>query len=358
MFTSHSLKHKKDSSILASASSSFPVINVDYLESEFSGHGVSFAEIGESCVVRMRMENGSLTTLMLPSGLITSYKARMWHGGTVELLHTNVADGGDGNAVIQGGVSLGLMLGIEDGMNKWSPKTWVLHDVKGSPQEFIQVELMSSDSEKTVEIKYTVTLHPDNLTSEIAVTNSTSSSIQLIGSFLSHLTVSSPDATYAIGLEGSNYLNKPPVETHFSIIPPDFKDKQTGQGQSWVKTVFPGLLPNWGSNGNADAKCVVKEDEEIELVEDDNYAQLTDKMSRIYTYAPTRFSFNDRGRRNSVGIGRDGFEELYIFSPGSTKDFYGKYSFVCTGPSAMLKPINISPEDIWRGGQFIYNPNM
>ncbi|KAI3963805.1 hypothetical protein MKW92_019895, partial [Papaver armeniacum] len=76
----------------------------------------------------MRMENGSLTTLMLPSGLITSYKARMWHGGTVELLHTNVADGDDGSAVIQGGVSLGLMLGSEDGMNKWSPKTWVLHD--------------------------------------------------------------------------------------------------------------------------------------------------------------------------------------------------------------------------------------
>ncbi|RZC77774.1 hypothetical protein C5167_002017 [Papaver somniferum] len=261
------------------------------------------------------MENGSLTTLMLPSGLITSYKARMWHGGTVELLHTNVADGGDGNAVIQGGVSLGLMLGIEDGMNKWSPKTWVLHDV----------ELMSSDSEKTVEIKYTVTLHPDNLTSEIAVTNSTSSSIQLIGSFLSHLTVSSPDATYAIGLEGSNYLNKPPVETHFSIIPPDFKDKQTGQGQSWVKTVFPGLLPNWGSNGNADAKCVVKEDEEIELVEDDNYAQLTDKMSRIYTYAPTRFSFNDRGRRNSVGIGRDGFEELSISNVKTNKHKSGRY---------------------------------
>ncbi|MCL7026972.1 hypothetical protein MKW94_029489 [Papaver nudicaule] len=361
VFTSHPLKHKKDLSMLASASSSFPPINVDYLESEFSGHGVSFAEIGESCVVRMRTENGSLSTLMLPSGLITSYKARMWHGGTVELLHTNVADGDDGSAVIQGGVSLGLMLASEDG-NKWSPRTWVLHDVKGSPQDCIQVELMSSDSEKTVEIKYTLTLHPDNLTSEIAVTNSTSSSIQLVGSFMSHLTVSSPDATYAIGLEGSNYLNKPPLETKFSIIPPDFKDKPTGQGQSWVKAVFPGLLPNWGSNGNVEAgdgkSGLVKTDEEIEFEEEDNYAQMTDKMSRIYTYAPRRFSFNDKGRRNSVGVGRDGFDEMYIFSPGSAYDLYGKYSFVCTGPSAMLKPISIGPEDVWRGGQFIYNPNL
>ena len=43
---------------------------------------------------------------MLPSSLITSYKTPMWHGGTVELLHTSVSKGENGGAVIQAGVSL------------------------------------------------------------------------------------------------------------------------------------------------------------------------------------------------------------------------------------------------------------
>ncbi|OVA16415.1 hypothetical protein BVC80_243g23 [Macleaya cordata] len=352
IFTPLNNRHKREFPLLALASSSIPVINVDYFEREFSGHGVSFAGIGESCVVRMGLDNGSLTTLMLPSGLITSYKAHMWHGSTVELLHTNVAEGEDGNAVIQGGVSMGFKCGSEDGI-EWSPKTWVLHNV----------ELISSDSEEMVEVKYTVTLHPDLLTSEVVITNSKSSSLQLMGSFMSHLTVSSPDATYAIGLEGSNYLNKPPLVSNFSIIPPDFgQGKPKGPGQSWVQTVLPGLLSSWGRRDTVDTdeskSGIIETDEEIEVEEDDNYVQLTEKMSRIYTYAPRKFTVIDRGRRNSIAVGRNGFEEQYIFSPGSNYDLYSKYAFICTGPSAMLKPIYLVPNDVWRGGQYLYNPNL
>ncbi|KAF6154064.1 hypothetical protein GIB67_018986, partial [Kingdonia uniflora] len=50
---------------------------------------------------------------------------------------------------------------------------------------------------------------------------------------------------------------------------------------------------------------------ENEGEEEDNYAQLTDKMSRIYTSAPRKFTIIDRGKRNSVIVGRDGFDELY-----------------------------------------------
>ncbi|KAF4346466.1 hypothetical protein F8388_023324 [Cannabis sativa] len=38
----------------------------------------------------MALENGSTSIVMLPSGLITSYKAAMWHGGTDEMLHSSV----------------------------------------------------------------------------------------------------------------------------------------------------------------------------------------------------------------------------------------------------------------------------
>ncbi|KAJ7971877.1 putative NDH-dependent cyclic electron flow 5 [Quillaja saponaria] len=44
--------------------------------------------------------------LLLPSGLMSSYKGPMWHGGKVELLHTSVSEGQDRDAVAQVGVSL------------------------------------------------------------------------------------------------------------------------------------------------------------------------------------------------------------------------------------------------------------
>lgn len=122
------------------ASISYPPIDTEYLESEFSGHGVTFTRVNDSCVVRMALENGSIANLMLPSGLITSYKAQMWHGGTLELLHTTVSQGQNGSPVIEGGVSLACICDNDHGLS-WSPSSWVLHQVKGDPQESIQVPL-------------------------------------------------------------------------------------------------------------------------------------------------------------------------------------------------------------------------
>lgn len=129
---------KREFQLPSVASVPYPPINVDYLETEFNGHGVSFASIGDSCVVRMKLDNGSLVSLMLPSGLITSYKAPMWHEGLLELLHTVVSEAEDGGGFIQGGVSLALKCESDEGV-VWSPSNWALHDVSGSPEEFIQV---------------------------------------------------------------------------------------------------------------------------------------------------------------------------------------------------------------------------
>ncbi|KAK8508783.1 hypothetical protein V6N12_034887 [Hibiscus sabdariffa] len=207
------------------ASVPYQPINVEYLEGEFSGHWVSFEGIGDNCVAKMGLDSGSRATLMLPSGLITSYKVLMWHGGTVELLHTSVSG-----------------------------------DVEG-------------------------------------------------------------------------------------IIPPDLdeeNDSDIGQpwGQMGLKRFFSGL----GQSNQHDAS-----EEAIEGEEDDGYKQLNEKMSRIYTSAPRFFALIDRGRRNSVAVGRDGFDEMYLFSPGSGHDIYGEYSFICVGHSAMLKPISLGPREVWRG---------
>lgn len=114
-------------------------INVEYLEGEFSGHGVSFEGVGDSCVAKMELQNGSTATLMLPSGQITSYKCPMWHGEKMELLHTAVSEGEDGEAIIQGGVSLDFHFQTHDGHLWRSPTDWVLHDIQGNSKDSIQV---------------------------------------------------------------------------------------------------------------------------------------------------------------------------------------------------------------------------
>jgi hypothetical protein len=64
-----------------------------------------------------------------------------------------------------------------------------------------------------------------------------------------------------------------------------------------------------------------------------------------------------QGRRNSICLQRRGFKELYVFSPGSKYQWYGKYAFVVAGP-AMLEPVVLRPGDKWQGGQYLRNPNL
>ena len=66
-----------------------------------------------------------------------------------------------------------------------------------------------------VETRHIVTLQEDILSSEILISNSKSSQLQWTGSIISHQTVSSPEATYALGLEGSTFLSVPPFFVKF-----------------------------------------------------------------------------------------------------------------------------------------------
>ncbi|KAG5108703.1 hypothetical protein AAZX31_16G137900 [Glycine max] len=343
------IPHKRDFPLPAVASVPYQPINFDYLQEEFSGHGVTFEGVEDSCVAKMELKNGSIVTMMLPSGLITSYKAPMWHGGKLELFHTNVSEGEYGDAIIQGGVSLNFNFQTDDGEFSWSPTNWVLHKIQGNANESIQVELTNRTSDDKIGLKYIVTLEKDALNSEVEISNKKSLPVQMTGSILSHLTVSSPEATYALGLERSNYCSKPLFESEFMLSPPD------GQEEGFGKIVEQ-LFPQWGTkdqNNGSEGSQSEEMDEEI-----DNYKQLSEKLSHVYTDVPRNFTVIDRGRRNSVSVGRTGFDEMYLFSPGSRVEIYSKYSYICVGQAAILKPIILSPEDVWRGGQYIHNPNL
>lgn len=150
-----------------------------------------------------------------------------------------------------------------------------------------------TNAEDMVEVKYIVTLEEDVLSSEFVISNTKTSPIRLTGSVLSHLTLSSPDATYAIGLEGSDFLSLSPFSSNFSIIPPDFgKRYESGFSKLWNQ------MSLWGArSGNKvdETKSNEKETElQMEGEEDDSYKHLREQMSRIYTSAPRDFTIIDR----------------------------------------------------------------
>lgn len=160
----------------------------------------------------------------------------------------------------------------------------------------LQVELISTDTVDKVEIRCIVTLHETALSSELLVSNLRSSSLQLTGSVTSHLTASTPEATYAIGLEGSDFFEMSPVSSNFVIIPPDDSPENNfSNGELWNPMRFlfgPGAV----NEKVADAAHSSFADSEAEMQgeENDNYKQLTEQMSRIYTTAPTNFTIIDR----------------------------------------------------------------
>ncbi|ESQ29928.1 hypothetical protein EUTSA_v10011597mg [Eutrema salsugineum] len=307
----------------AAASSYFP-IDVEYLRREFSGHGATFEDIGETCIAKLKLDNGSSANVMLTRGMVTSYKVKVWHGGKVELLHTWVEqEGEEEEVVIRGGVSSAFSSSSvsDDDINEWS-----LHGITGDSKDCVQVELRRNDkkiSEET-EMKQIVTLRGDTLSIELCVTNKGITPIRLEGcSLVSYLTVSTPEATYAVGLEGSDFVETAPFLPRFGVV----------QGEE------------------AEDKAGLSGEEE------NNYKQLNEEMSRIYTCAPRSFTVIDRGRRNSVVVGREGFEEVYLYSPGSKLESYTKSAYVCIGPSSLLNPISLDPGCVWRGVLHLHNPN-
>ncbi|CAN8287990.1 unnamed protein product [Cochlearia groenlandica] len=318
--------------LASSAAASFPYspIDVEYLRREFSGHGATFEDIGETCVAKLALDNGSSANVMLTRGMITSYKVKVWHGGKVELLHTWVQQEEEQEVVvIRGGVS--STFNSLDYNNEWC-----LHEITGDSKECVKVELIRSrgrsdddDDDKDIEMKKIVTLRGDTLSIEILVTNKSNSKSKSIEgcSLVSYLTVSTPEATFAVGLQGSDYVETTPFLPLFGLV--------QGEEDEEDKVGFEG-------GGE----------------EESNYKQLNKEMSRVYTFAPRSFTIIDRGRRNSVVLGREGFEEVYMYSPGCSKlESYTKYAYVCVGPSSLLKPIYLEPGCVWRGVLHLHNPN-
>ncbi|GJN23322.1 hypothetical protein PR202_gb10960 [Eleusine coracana subsp. coracana] len=216
----------------------------------------------------------------------------------------------------------------------------------------LQIELAASAPGNACEARCVVTLHAEALATEITATNGTASAVALSCGVSNHLRVSTPDATYALGLQGSDYRTVEPALSEFSIVPPDYRAaaaERKATRHRWANRGFDMVLSgDPRGRGAAD---------EPDGEEDDDYKHLTEEMCRVYSQAPREFTILDRGRRNSICLQRRGFEELYVFSPGSKYEWYGKFAFVVAGP-AMLEPVVLRPGETWKGAQYLRNPNL
>lgn len=76
----------------------------------------------------------------------------------------------------------------------------------------------------------------------------------------------------------------------------------------------------------------------------------------IVSETPIFFTFQGKGL--VFRVIRLGFEDIYVSSPGSFFDKYGRDYFICTGPAAMLVPVTVNPGEEWRGAQVIEHDNL
>ncbi|KAF3337291.1 Protein NDH-DEPENDENT CYCLIC ELECTRON FLOW 5 [Carex littledalei] len=337
-------KRKKSFSLYASSQSTqHPPVNLDYLKREFAGPGVSFESIGSGlgCAISLKLDNKSTANMTMPGGMITSYRPMMWHGAVEEVLHTIVSDTGDGTAKLQGGVSVDFQC-IGKDADVWAPRGWMLRGVKGRPNQSIQIEFFCSSPLHGSEARYAVTLCPNLISTELSITNNSLSPLHITGIILNHLKASTPDATYLNGMERSSYFTCGPIMSELGIVPGP--TSKTGLG--WAEKGFDGLF-----GGRRDEFRGEEREEESDSV------HLTEESYRFYRNSPREFTVLDRGRRNSIKIGNNGFDELYIMSPGSNHEWYGQYAYVCVGP-AVQQPVVLHPGDVWHGSQYLYNPNM
>lgn len=179
----------------------------------------------------------------------------------MELLHTWVEqeEEEEEEVMIRGGVSSAFSSSDSDEINEWR-----LHGISGDSKECVQMELRRSDKKiKEIEMKQIISLREETLSIELFVTNKGISPIRLEGcSLVSYLTVSTPEATYAVGLEGSDFVETIPFLRRFGVVQGEDEEEEEKSG-------FGGE-------------------------EESNYKQLNEEMSRIYTCAPKSFTVIDR----------------------------------------------------------------
>ncbi|XP_042480581.1 photosynthetic NDH subunit of subcomplex B 2, chloroplastic [Macadamia integrifolia] len=352
-----SLPKPKPNLIRASSSSSLVTettpATLQTLNQNFGRKGIKFTESGDVPIVELTVRNGSSLSLRISDGLVTSYKPKVfWEDdGFEEVLYT--LPGGSNST--KGGIGLVLNeVSQSTSTSKASSSPlctseWVVKDVDSDSIDALQVELSCTCG--GLEINYIVSLYPLSMATAVVVKNNGRKAVNLTSAILTHFKFKNRGGAGIQGLRGCSYCSHPPLPSSFEILSPAEAMKPEPAGWFSFDSGTQDKLASWA-------------------VEDQPFTILSNKISRVYTAPPTerlkriyntppsKYETIDQGKELEFRFIRMGYDDIYISSPGSLSQKYGKDYFICTGPASMLVPVLVNPGEDWRGAQVIEHDNL
>uniref|UniRef100_A0A0F7GZM2 Photosynthetic NDH subcomplex B 2 n=1 Tax=Hypseocharis bilobata TaxID=253189 RepID=A0A0F7GZM2_9ROSI len=320
------------------------------LEDKFGKKGIKFLESNNTPFVELTVRNGSSLRLQIPNAHVTSYKPKVFwkDDGFEEILYTVPGGGG---ADSRGGIGLVLNDASESGSkgSLLSGSEWTVKDVDSDAIDALQVEL--SCTAGTLDITYVITLYPVSIATAVIVKNTGRKAVTLTSAILSHLRSKKRAATAIQGLQSCSYCTHPPLSSPFEILSP----------AEAMKTEDPGLFAFFyepekkpGSWTLQDVPITILKHKLSRVYA----APPKERLKDVYNTPPSKYETIDQGRKLFFRVIRMGYEDIYVSSPGSFSQKYGKDYFICTGPASMLVPVVVNPGEEWRGAQIIEHDNL
>ncbi|KAK9128452.1 hypothetical protein Syun_017249 [Stephania yunnanensis] len=337
--------------IRASSATTTESINPHILDEKFGRKGIKFTESGNSPVVELTVRNGSSLSLRIPDGLVTSYRPKVYwkDDGFEEVLYT--INQGDSNSV-KGGIGLVLNEVPELG-SKGSPvllnSEWSVKDVDSDSIDALQVELGCTCG--ALELTYIVSLYPLSIATAIIVKNNGKKAVNLTSAILSHLKFKSRGGSAIQGLKGCSYRSHPPLSSKFEILSP----------AEAIKSESTGWFSFGSDSDDKQGSWAVENRPFITLKNKSSRVYTTppvERLKRIYNTSPSKYETIDQARGLVFRVIRMGYDDIYISSPGSFSQKFGKDYFSCTGPASMMVPVVVDPDEEWRGAQVIEHDNL
>ncbi|OMO98951.1 hypothetical protein COLO4_13607 [Corchorus olitorius] len=340
----------KPNIIKASSSATTTLLTPEALDEKFGRKGIKFSESNNVPFVELTVRNGSSLRLQIPDAHVTSYKPKVYwkDDGFEEILHTVPAGGAD-STKSKGGIGLVLNDASDKGSkgSLLSDSEWTVKDADNDAIDALQVEL--SCTAGTLDISYVVSLYPLSIATAVIVKNNGRRDVTLTSAILSHLNFKKRGGTAINGLKGCSYCKHPPLSSPFELLSPSEAMKSESSG--W-----------FGSDNEEKPGVWTEQDVSITILKDKlsrvYAAPPSERLKAIYNTPPSKYETLDQGRELSFRFIKLGFEDIYLSSPGSLSEKFGKDYFICTGPASMLVPVVIKPGEKWRGAQVIEHDNL
>ncbi|XP_027352020.1 photosynthetic NDH subunit of subcomplex B 2, chloroplastic [Abrus precatorius] len=322
------------------------------LNEKFGRKGIKFLESDNIPIVEMTVRDGSSLSLRIPDAHVTSYKPKVYwkDDGYQEVLYTIPATE-TGLYKAKGGVGLVMNEVLQPGAKGLLPPTleWTVNDVDSDAIDALQVEL--SCTSKFFDITYIVTLYPVSMATAVIIKNKAPKPVTLNNAILSHFRSKKRGGTGIKGLRSCSFCSHPPLSSPFQILTPS--EAMIYEPRRWCSFgAEPDVKPGtWTQQG---LSLTLLENKMSRV-----YAVPPDQRSKAFFHStPSKYETIDQGREIFFRVIRMGFEDIYVCSPGSLYEKYGKDYFICTGPASLLVPVTVNPGEEWRGAQVIEHDNL